>query len=143
MKVVDSNVLVYTVNLSAPHHNAAKAWLDTALSGTDTIAFPWIVLVSFLRLTTSRVILESPLPADVAMDIVEGWLEPPNVVVIEPMARHLAILRGLLAVPGNAANLVNDAHIAALAVEYGAEVVSFDRNFGRFPGVRLVVPGGA
>jgi len=49
----------------------------------------------------------------------------------------------LLAVPGNAANRVNDAHIAALAVEHGAEIVSFDRDFGRFPGVRVVVPGSA
>jgi toxin-antitoxin system PIN domain toxin len=100
-------------------------------------------VIAFLRLTTNHVVLKDPYPADEAMDVVDGWLERPNVVVVEPMARHTAILRGLLAVPGNAANRVNDAHIAALAVEYGAEIVSFDRDLGRFPGVRVVVPGSA
>ena len=100
-------------------------------------------VIAFLRLTTNHVVLKDPYPADEAMDVVDGWLERPNVVIVEPMARHMAILRGLLAVPGNAANRVNDAHIAALAVEYGAEIVSFDRDFGRFPGVRVVVPGSA
>lgn len=140
MKVVDANVLINAVNRRSPHHDSARTWLGGALRGSETVAFPWIVLVAFLRLTTSRVVLESHLSADQALDVVEGWLVRPNAVVVEPMARHLAILRGLLAVPGNAANRVNDAHIAALAVEYGAEVVSFDRDFLRFPGVRLVVP---
>jgi toxin-antitoxin system PIN domain toxin len=143
VKVVDANVLLNAVNRRSPHHYRARTWLRDALRGSETIGFPWIVLVAFLRLTTGGVVLEDRLSADQAMDVVEGWLERPNAVVVEPMARHLAILRGLLAVPGNAANVVNDAHIAALAVEYGAEVVSFDRDFGRFPGVRLVVPGSA
>ena len=141
MKVVDANVVVYAVNRDAPHHEAARRWLDDALSGSETIGLPWLVIVAFLRLTTNRAILDVPLTATDALDIVDGWFSRPNAVVVEPTARHLAVLRGLLAIPGNPANQVNDAHIAALAVEHGADIVSFDRDFGRFPGVRVVVPG--
>lgn len=31
-------------------------------------------------------------------------------------------------------------HLATLAVEHGAEIVSYDRNFGRFPGVSHRLP---
>ena len=141
MKVVDANVVVYAVNGDAPHHEAARRWLDDALSGSETIGLPWLVIVAFLRLTTNRAILDVPLTATDALEIVDGWVSRPNAVVVEPTARHLAVLRGLLAIPGNPANQVNDAHIAALAVEHGADIVSFDRAFGRFPGVRVVVPG--
>jgi toxin-antitoxin system PIN domain toxin len=141
LKVIDANVLVYAINTRAPHHEVAHRWLDDVLGGTETVGIPVLVAVAFLRLTTNSVILDRPLTADQALDVVEGWLGRPNVVLIEPTARHLDVLRGLLAVPGAAGNLVNDAHIAALAVEHGAQVASFDRDFGRFPGVQVVVPG--
>jgi hypothetical protein len=142
VKVVDANVLVYAVNRQAPLNEQARLWLDSTLASSETIGIPLIVAVAFLRLTTHPAILDRPLTHDEALDIVDGWLSRPNAMLIEPTTRHLAVLRGLLAVPGAAGNLVNDAHIAALAVEHGAEVVSFDRDFGRFPGVDLVVPGG-
>jgi uncharacterized protein len=141
VKVVDANVLVYAVNERSPHHAAAHEWLDEGIRSGETLGLPWIVTVAFLRLTTSRVILDRPLSPTVALDVVDGWLGQPSVVAVEPTTRHAAVLRGLFAVPGHAANLVNDAHIAALAIEHGADVVTFDRDFARFPGVGVVVPG--
>ena len=52
------------------------------------------------------------------------------------------LLRGLLSNAGTAGNLVNDAHLAALCIEHRARVCSFDRDFGRFAGVDVVVPAG-
>ena len=46
-----------------------------------------------------------------------------------------ASLGTLLAASGGRGNLVNDAHIAALAIEHGATVSSFDGDFRRFPGL--------
>ena len=66
--------------------------------------------------------------------MVEHWLGRPAAIVVEPTARHLSLLLGLLADTGSAANLVNDAHLAALALEHGAQIVSFDRDFERFGG---------
>lgn len=46
----------------------------------------------------------------------------------------------LLSHLGTAGNLTTDAHLAALAIEYQAEVVSTDADFARFPGLRWFNP---
>ncbi len=69
------------------------------------------------------------------------WLEQPPAVVVEPTVRHLDVVGGLLAETGTAGNLVNDAHLAALALEHDATIVSFDSDFARFEGVRWTSPG--
>ena len=136
MQLVDANVLLYAVNEDAPNHVPARRWLDGALGGQETVAFTWIVLLAFLRLSTRTALFPQPLtPAD-ATGIVERWLDQPAALVIQPTERHLGLLRGLLAESGTAANLVNDAHLAALALEHGAEIVTFDADFARFDGVR-------
>jgi predicted nucleic acid-binding protein len=71
-----------------------------------------------------------------ALDIVELWLGQPTVTIIEPGPRHFELLRALLTTPGTGGNLTSDSHLAAIAIEHGAEVCSTDRNFGRFSGLR-------
>jgi predicted nucleic acid-binding protein len=60
--------------------------------------------------------------------------------VLPPTTRHTAVLRDLLGPLGTAGNLTSDAHLAALALEHGAQVCSSDGDFARFPGVELVNP---
>lgn len=55
--------------------------------------------------------------------------------MLEATARHADVLSGLLAPLGAGGNLTSDAHLAALAVEHGATIVSYDSDFGRFSGV--------
>ncbi|HYU58923.1 MAG TPA: type II toxin-antitoxin system VapC family toxin [Actinomycetota bacterium] len=140
MKVVDANVLLYSVNEDSPLHERARSWLDSALGGSEAVGFSWVALLAFIRLSTRADIFLSPLTPAEAMSVVESWLAAPAAVVLHPTPRHLSVLAGLLAPFGTAANLVNDAHLAALAVEHNADVMSFDRDFGRFPGVRWQEP---
>jgi uncharacterized protein len=136
VNLVDANVLLYAVDEDAPLHSSAISWLDPALAGREAVGFAWIVLLAFVRLSTHPAIFPNPLATDQAFDVVESWLAQPASIVLDPTVRHLSVLRGLLTQLGTAANLVSDAHLAALAVEHGAEIVSFDADFGRFPGVR-------
>lgn len=140
MKLVDANVLLYAVDTDAPHHAQARGWLDGALRRAETVGFAWVVLLAFLRLSTHPALFPRPLTIDEAAEVVELWLDQPAALVVHPTGRHAALLRGLLTHTGSAANLVNDAHLAALALEHGAEIVSFDRDFGRFHGVRWRLP---
>lgn len=141
MFVVDANVLVHAVNEAAPEHKTASSWLRAALEGAEAVGLPWTVVLAFLRLTTHPAVFPRPLTAIAATDAVERWLAAAPAIVVEPGRRHLSIVRGLLAHAGTAGNLVGDAHLAAVALEHGATVVSFDRDFGRFEGVRSLVPG--
>lgn len=140
MKLVDANVLIYAVNEDAPRHSVSRDWLDRALSGEATVAFAWVALLAFLRLTTSRRLFPVPLTPRDAMRQAEEWLAQPSAVVVEPTLRHLPLVRDLLDQVGTGGNLVNDAHLAALAIEHRCEVVSFDKGFLRFDGVTLETP---
>jgi len=139
--VVDANVLLYAVDSASAHHGDSRSWLDRSLAGTEAVGLAWIALLAFVRVGTSASIFPDPLSADEATGQVETWLSAPAAVVAHPTARHASLLRGLLRDTGTAGNLTTDAHLVALAIEHGADVVSYDRDFARFPGVRHRLPG--
>lgn len=142
MKLVDANVLLYAVNTDARHHEESRRWLDGALSGSDTVAFAWIALLAFVRLSTKVGLFPAPLDIGGAMTRVEAWLGAAPAVVVEPTVDHSRVVRSLLEPIGVGGNLVNDAHLGALAIEHRCDIVSYDRDFGRFPGVKAHPPGG-
>jgi uncharacterized protein len=103
------------------------------LSGTEEVGFAWVVLLGFIRLTTNAAVLEHPLEVDEACDYVDGRLGQPRAVTVAP-GRPRRAAEELLEPLGTAANLTSDAHLAALAIERGAELHSADADFLRFPG---------
>jgi uncharacterized protein len=139
--VVDANVLLYAVDSESAHHDRSRSWLDASLAGAEAVGLAWVALLAFIRVGTNASIFPAPLTVAEAAGQVETWLAAPAAVATHPTARHAALLRGLLGQTGTAGNLTTDAHLAALAIEHGADVVSWDRDFGRFPGVRHRLPG--
>jgi uncharacterized protein len=110
------------------------------LSGADTVGLAWVPLLAFIRLTTKQGLFPTPLaPAD-AMQQVADWCTAPGSVVVAPTPRHADVFSGLLSRVGTGGNLVNDAHLAALAVEHRAGIVSYDNDFSRFDGVSWDTP---
>jgi len=140
VKLVDANLLLYAVDETSSHHAPAKTWLEQQLSGSETFAFAWAVLLTFVRLATNPRVFAAPLTAEEALDLVDSWLEQPSATVVHPTDRHSRLLRELLAPLGTAGNLASDAHLAALSIEHGAELCSGDSDFARFPRVRWVNP---
>lgn len=141
MQLIDANVLLYAVNAAAPDHEVARTWLEESLNGDEPVAFAWMAVLAFVRVSTRRGIFEQPLTTDRALDFVDGWLGRPQAVVLAPTDRHLGLVRSLLADTGTGGNLVSDVHLAALAIEHQATICSFDADFGRFaPRVTWVRP---
>lgn len=140
MLIVDANLLIYATNRESRDHSAAKAWWETVLNADEPVGLPWLVILAFLRITTNPRILESPLSFRQAAAAVDEWLEQPPARVVEPTERHWGIFKDLLMPFGAAANLTSDAHLAALAVEHGAELCSADADFSRFPNLRWTNP---
>ena len=138
--MIDLNLLLYAINRDAPHHEAARTWLEEVLGGSETIALPWSVLLGFLRIATHARVLPNPLTPEQALEVIDGWLDQPNVRVLSPRDDHWRVLRALVVESGTAGNLTTDAHLAALAIENGCELGSSDRDFGRFPRLRWVNP---
>jgi toxin-antitoxin system PIN domain toxin len=140
VNLVDANVLLYAVNESGPRHEEALGWLDHALSSREVVGFAWTVMLAFLRLSTKVGLFPHPLATGEATRRVRLWLEQPPSAVVEPTARHLDVVAGLLEGAGTGGNLVSDAHLAALALEHDATIVSYDNDFGRFRGLRWRLP---
>jgi uncharacterized protein len=128
----DVNLLIYAIDETAPRHAAARTWLDTVLSGPEDVGFAWVVVLAFLRLTTKATVFTAPLQASEALAIVNEWLSQPCASIVHPTERHLELLRGLITPLGTAGNLTADAHLAGLAIEYGAQLCSCDPDFSRF-----------
>jgi len=140
VKLLDVNLLIYAVDEGSARFDRAHPWVERVLGGRETVALAWAVLLAFVRLTTQPQVMTSPLTAGDALDLVDGWLARPNTVLVHPTERHSAVLRELLAPLGTAGNLVTDAHLAALAIEHGAELNSCDADFSRFAGLRWTDP---
>jgi uncharacterized protein len=138
VKLVDANVLLYAVNESVDKHDESREWLDGTLNSREPVGLSWITLLAFLRLSTKVGLFPSPLSVAEALDRVRLWQQKAELV--EPTTRHLAVLSGLLESAGTGGNLVSDAHLAALAVEHDATIVTYDSDFSRFTGVRSCRP---
>jgi uncharacterized protein len=139
--IVDANVLLYAVDSASAHHRTSRSWLDASLAGAEAVGLAWISLLAFIRIGTNPSILPNAMSVEEATGQAETWLAAPAAVVAQPTARHAALLRGLLRDTGTAGNRTTDAHLAALAIEHGADIVSYDRDFARFPAVRHRLPG--
>jgi toxin-antitoxin system PIN domain toxin len=140
MILVDSDLLLYAKVREFPQHPMAKVWLDGRLNDIAGVGLPWQSLLAFVRLISNPRIFRSPLPASEALLQVEEWLGCRNVWVPEPAERHGEILASLLPAIGNRSNLIPDAHLAALAMEYGLVLCSSDADFARFEGLRWENP---
>jgi hypothetical protein len=140
VKIVDLNVLAFAVNTSAAQHAAARAWWEAALQGNETVGLPWVVVLGFLRLATSPRVFPVPIPLDEALAKIDHWLAQPPVRLIYETQEHWRVLRALLEQTGAAGNLTTDAHLAALAIEHGATLVSCDTDFARFTKLRWESP---
>ena len=140
MKLVDVNLLLYATDERSPRHHAASSWFDGLLAGDEPVAFAWAVILAFLRLSANPRIFEQPLSMDKAFEVVQSWVTHPCAVIVHPGDRHLTLVHQLLRPLGTAGNLVADAHLAALAIEHGAELNSCDADFSRFSGLRWVNP---
>lgn len=143
MKLVDTNVLLYAVDEQSDRHEAAKGWLDSALSGQISVGFSWQVLLGFVRIATHPNLFASPFSLGEAMDCVDLWLGARSAHLLHPGVRHSYMLRELLDEVGCGGALVSNAHLAVLAKEHNATVVTFDSDFARFGGVRWEKPWSA
>ncbi len=136
MIVPDINMLVYAYNEGSPLYQTAKEWWEELINGSEEVGLPWAVSTGFVRLMANPRVVTPPLAPVVSLDHVRNWLEFPHIIAINPGPSHLEMMRQTLEMSGTSRNVVTDAHIAAIALEYGAEVHSKDSGFGRLPGLR-------
>lgn len=140
MILVDANILIYAHVESFAQHAAARDWLDRQINGSARVGMPWASLLAFLRIVTNARVFERPEQISEAWKQVRAWLDCGSVWIPQPTERHPDILGDILVKAGADANLVPDAHLAALALEHGLTLCSTDGDFARFPKLRWLNP---
>lgn len=138
--LVDANVLLYAVDEDSPFHSTSRDWLEGALNGPRRVALPWQSLTGFLRIVTNPRAMANPMGPGDAWAIVESWLDARHSWVPQPGPGHREILGRLVRDLHLSANLISDAVLAALCVEYGLSIVSADSDFARFTELEWINP---
>jgi len=138
--LLDANLLLYAHNTSSKEHRATVSWIEEILGGQVPIGLSWGTILAFLRVSTTPRIFGEPLDVDAAAEIVSDWLRRPNVSIVSPTEQHWEIFSKLLPRSRVRGSLIMDAHLAALAIEHGATLCTNDRDFARFPGLRVEYP---
>lgn len=140
MILIDANILIYAAVEDMPNHDLAKDWLEEKFNIHHKVAMPWISLIAFLRITTNARVFQKPLTIEQATSQISDWLEQEQVWIPQETTNHFKIITQLLNELGVAGNLVTDIHLAALSIEHGLTLCSFDRDFAKFKSVKWINP---
>ena len=143
MIALDTNILVYARRQELPEHDAAAGLLRDLAEGSEAWALPWPCLYEFLRVVTHPRVFDPPTDLEVALEDLSSLLRSPSLVLLGEGRQHFRQLREAASDARVFGNLVHDAHIAALCIEHGVtELLTRDRNFGRFKGLAACDPFG-
>ena len=140
MIVLDANILLYAYDSASTQHAKARKWIEQVLSQPAPVGLPWQTVGAFLRIMTNPRLPGPRFTLDEAVQIVDRWLEQPNVRMLASGDEHWLLLKRMI-VEGQAPGaLVTDAQLAALTAEYGGVLYTTDRDFARFPGLKWTNP---
>lgn len=140
MILVDANLLLYAENSGSEKHEPSRVWWDERLSESAPVALCWPVINAFIRIGTNPRLYKNPLTLKQAAERVQEWFDQPCVRLVQPTNEHWPIFQQMLRDGGAMANLVSDAHLAALAVEHNCVLYSTDADFSRFPRLKWKNP---
>ena len=141
MIALDTNLLVYAHREDSPFHDVAFECVRRCAEAATPWALPWPCLHEFFSIVTHPRIYDPPTPQAQALDQIDAWLQSPSVVLLAESSAHWSALRGLLAQARTVGPAVHDARIAALCLQHGVrELWSADRDFGRFPALKVLNP---
>jgi hypothetical protein len=138
--VVDANLLLYAYDSASSGHDAARAWVEKVFSGTEPVILPWQTISAFARIMSNCRLPGDRFSVDEVVEVVDRWLEQPNVHALGPGEQHWSLFRQMLTEGRASGDLTTDAHLAALTLECGGILHSTDRDFARFPSLRWKNP---
>jgi toxin-antitoxin system PIN domain toxin len=136
MILIDVNVLVYAKRLDSPDHAKFEAWLLGTLRSDAIVGYSDLILSSVVRVITHPKIFGEPTRLNEALEYVNSLRAHPACIPVVPGEHHWEIFSRLCKGAEARGNLIADAYSAALAIESGAEWITTDRDFARFPGLR-------
>ena len=140
MILPDVNVLICAFRKDVPQHAVCRRWLDGVVTSDTRFGLSPPALAAVLRVTTNPRAYRTPDSIAAAIGFCEDLLGQPHCQVVEPGERHWTIFKRLCVECDVRGPRVTDAWYAALAIEWGCEWITMNRDFARFPGLKWTVP---
>ncbi len=136
MFLVDVNFLVAAHRTDHVHNAPAISLLKRLDADAKVIGLCDVALMGFLRVATHPGIFSKPSSLEIAFRFIDDLLELPTAMRIAPGPDHWKIFSSLCQRVNARGAFITDAYLAAIAHEHGCTMVSFDKDFARFPGLR-------
>ncbi len=142
MIAVDTNILVYSHRADSSFYQSASLSLQQLAESGKDWAIPWPCIHEFIAIVTHPRIYKPSTPIDHAVEQVECWLECPNLHLIgETETGYWDKLQVTLKQSKITGAHVHDARVASICLTHGIdELWSADRDFSRFPSLKVVNP---
>ena len=140
MILPDVNILIYAFRQDSDHHAVCRPWLEGVIAAGARFGMSPLALGAVARITTNPNFTPGPSTLAEAFTFCDYILGQPNCEVVAAGERHWEIFKRLCIDTGTRGRHVTDAWFAALAIEWGCEWVTMDRDYARFPGLRWSVP---
>jgi toxin-antitoxin system PIN domain toxin len=140
MILPDVNVLIYALRADVLQHAICRPWLNGVIAGDARFGVSPLALSAVVRITTNPRTHGEPSSVEDAFGFCEDLLAQPHCQVVDPGERHWEIFQRLCIDTGTRGPRVTDAWFAALAIEWGCEWITLDRDYARFPGLKWQVP---
>jgi len=138
---LDTNLLVYSHRRDHDLHSPAAAAVRAVAEGSEPWGIPWPCFHEFLAIATHPRIFDPPSSLEAAIGQVDAWLESPTLVLLAERFDHWQKIRQLIEAGDARGGRIHDARVAALCLSHGVtELWTADRDFGRFPQVRVRNP---
>ena len=140
MILPDVNVLLYAFRKDVPDHARYRDWLEEVINSNAAYGISLQVLSGVIRIATNPKVFKLPSRTETVTAFASRLIDQPHCQLIAPGQRHWNILVDLCKTANATGNLVQDAWLAALAIESGCEWITIDRDFSRFEGLRWRPP---
>jgi uncharacterized protein len=136
----DVNVLIYAFRQDVPQYALCHTWLQSVVDGDARFGISPLALSAVVRVTTNPRSYRTPSTLEEAFRFCEHLRGQPHCQLVTPGERHWGIFSRLCIDTDTRGSRVTDAWFAALAIEWGCEWITLDRDFARFPGLKWQVP---
>jgi len=139
---LDVNVLLYALRTDLPQHPTIYNWLESVREDRKPVVLFPPVLLGLARIATNPRIFVNPSQLGAVLNFTRALLRTPGFEVRPTTERVLAMTLELCEQIDAKGNLVQDAFLAAHAMEHGCIWITTDRDFSRFPALTWRLPGG-
>jgi toxin-antitoxin system PIN domain toxin len=138
---LDVNPLLYAIDDRSPFQEAALHAIEDLEARAEITYLFWPVAAAFVRIATNPRIYQRPLSLVSALENVQELMSRPHMRSGTEGPGFIDRLSAACTESRATGTLVSDAHIVALMRQHGVRrILTHDRDFRKFDGVRIVDP---